>query len=70
VMYVDVRTMHLVQFIIQINQSRGPGNKLYRIGVVILNTYFRIYVILVNTLRTGDEFSHLWRFFFITLKDR
>jgi hypothetical protein len=24
----------------------------------------------VNTLRTGDEFSRLWRFFFTTLKDR
>jgi hypothetical protein len=23
-----------------------------------------------NTLRTGDEFSRLWRFFFTTLKDR
>jgi hypothetical protein len=24
----------------------------------------------INTLRTGDEFSRLWRFFFTTLKDR
>jgi hypothetical protein len=24
----------------------------------------------VNTLRTGDEFSRLWRLFFTTLKDR
>jgi hypothetical protein len=28
------------------------------------------YVRDVNTLRTGDEFSRLWRFFFTTLKDR
>jgi hypothetical protein len=29
------------------------------------------YIISVfNTLRTGDEFSRLWRFFFTTLKDR
>jgi hypothetical protein len=26
--------------------------------------------ITVNTLRTGDEFFRLWRFFFATLKDR
>jgi hypothetical protein len=25
---------------------------------------------LLNTLRTGDEFSRLWRFFFTTLKGR
>jgi hypothetical protein len=24
----------------------------------------------LNTLRAGDEFSRLWRFFFTTLKDR
>jgi hypothetical protein len=31
-------------------------------------SFFRFHAF--NTLRTGDEFSRFWRFFFTTLKDR
>jgi hypothetical protein len=56
------RNVVIAQFATVRNRTVTYGGRTYECTFV--------YGSVINTLRTGDEFSRLWRFLFTTLKDR